>query len=270
MPAIGRLLQSLRTQFEEGSLSVDPRSSGTARQAFTSLHRIAYERLGELSRDGESEAMDLLDEVGVLCELGKNLVYTSGLEARHDNGRFSSYVRHFVGRVPLVVLPRDRDSTASRLGIESLQITLTRRGGDDGEDVTEEVSGMLRDRIAELLAITVHHSLGSQTLELASNQFDERARRLLALTVRRVENLVIDAAITGTKHTATIGEGGDQDVFLENPTSATPVLYHDLAGTGWQDRLRRRIAPHIAAVLENPSYTHTFEVLLMADSDGPT
>src|SRR5690606_18648979 len=94
-----------------------------------------------------------------------------------------------------------------------------------------------------------------------------RARRLQALTVRRVENLVIDAAIAGTPHAATIGEGADHDVFLENPTSARPVLYHDLTGDGWQDRIRRRIAPHLATVLENASYTHTFAIFLQADSD---
>ena len=127
-PAAEDLLRSLRIQLEKESLPVDVNTSGTARQAFTSLHRLVYDRLGELSGQGNNEAIAILDRVGLLCELGESLVYTSRSEARHDDGRFSSYVRFFVGRVPMVVLPRDREATASRLRIEPLRITLTRRG----------------------------------------------------------------------------------------------------------------------------------------------
>ncbi len=65
-----------------------------------------------------------------------------------------------------------------------------------------------------------------------------------------------------------MGEGSDQDVFLENPTAPAPVLYHDLHGDGWQDRLRRKIAPHLAAILENSAYAHTFALFLQAETDA--
>jgi hypothetical protein len=186
----------------------------------------------------------------VLCELGDGLVYRPSSEARHDDGRFSTYVRHFVGIVPFIVLPRDQEVRAARIGVPPFLVRLARRG-DDGQDVTDELRGLLADRIPELLAIVVNHSLGTQTLELTSLQFEQRARRLQALTVRQTGDLVIDASIDGSAFTVTLGEGSDQDVFLENPTSVAPVLFHDISGDGWQDRLRRKVAPHLATVLEN-------------------
>lgn len=268
LPAVGALLRDLRTKYESGTLVVDPVGSGSARQAFVGLHRLAYERLAELAGDDADEVAALLGDVGVLCEFGDGLVYRPPEEARHDDGRFSSYVRHFVGKVPLVVLPRDQDARAARIGVNPLLVHVTRRGGSDGEDVTDELRGMLADRIPELLAIVVHHGLGTQTLELSSVQFDERARRLQALSVRRVSDLVIDATVDCSTHSVTLGEGSDQDVFLENPTSTAPVLFHDLTGDGWQDRLRRKIAPHVAAVLQNTAYTHTFALFLQAETDA--
>lgn len=268
LAAVGSLLKRLRKGYEQRSLAVDPASSGSARQAFVGLHRLAYERMAELSNDAPEAVAEVFAEVGVLCDFGDGLVYRAPGEARHDDGRFSTYVRHFVGTVPFLVLPRDQEVRAARIGVPQFFVRLARRGGDDGEDVTDELRSLLADRIPELLAIVVNHSLGTQTLELSSLQFEERARRLQALTVRQTPDLVIDASIEGSSFSVTLGEGSDQDVFLENPTSPAPVLFHDLSGDGWQDRLRRKIAPHLAAILENSAYSHTFALFLQAETDA--
>ena len=264
------LLANLRREFESETLAVDPYSSGSARQAFIGLHRLAYRRLADWTPRSTDAATTGDGLTEVLCELGDQLTYRPVSTARHDDGRFSSYVRYFVGAVPFVVLPRDPEgaSTASRLGIEPFRVSLSRRGDDDGIDVTGDLREILGDRIPEVLAVLVHHGLGTQTLELSSVQFDERAQRLKALTVRQTTDLVIDAVVEGTDARATIGEGADQDLFLEHPTSSAPVLFHDLAGDGWQDRFRRKLAPYLAAVVENPAYAHTFALFLQAESDA--
>ena len=60
----------------------------------------------------------------------------------------------------------------------------------------------------------------------------------------------------------------NQDIFLEGPTSSAPVLFHDFAGENWKDHVRRRLAPHLAAILENAAYTATFALFLLADGDA--
>ena len=231
------------------------------------MHRLIYERLADLSSEHGDDVAEVLAEAGLLCELGDGLVYRAPGEARHDDGRFSAYARHFVGAVPFVVLPRDHEVRAARLGVQPFVVRLARRG-DDGEDVTDDLRGLISDRIPELLAIVVNHSLGTQTLELSSLQFEERARRLQAMTVRQTSDLVIDASIDDSAFKVTLGEGSDEDVFLENPTSTSPILFHDMSGEGWQDRLRRKIAPHLATVLENTAYSHTFALFLQAETDA--
>ncbi len=68
------LLQELRVRYESGSLVVDPTSSGSARQAFVGLHRLAYERLSELAGQSTGEVAEILGATGVLCDLGDGLV----------------------------------------------------------------------------------------------------------------------------------------------------------------------------------------------------
>ena len=118
------------------------------------------------------------------------------------------------------------------------------------------------------MAIVVHHSLGNQTLEVGSTQFEPRVHRLRALTVRYVRDLVVDASIPDEAHSVPLGEGTDQDVFVEGPTTPTPVLYHDLIGHDWVDRLRRKLAPHLANLLENTAYTHTIALFLQQETDA--
>ena len=256
------LLRNLRERYEQQRLPDHPRASGNTRQAFVGLHRLAYERLSELPSEA---AAGVLGRTGVLCEVGEGLEYRSPGEARHDDGSFATYVRHFVGRIPFAVLPRDRTSVASHLKIERFELALQRRTWDAGRDVTDDIRGFLGDRVHELLSIMVHHSLGGQTLDAHGEEFERRAARIRNLKVRHVEDLIIDIVVPGTDLGVTIGEGATHDLFLEGETSSSPVLYHDFAGDGWEDRLRRKIPPYLARVLANPAYSHTFAQFLQGD-----
>ncbi len=259
---VERLLLDLREQFEHGGLQEDPQTSSNARQAFIGLHRLAYERLSELPPEAATE---VVQRTGVLCEVGGSLEYWTPSEARHDDGSFSTYVRRFSGQVPLVVLPRDRGSIATHLRVARFQLALKRRTQEDGQDVTDDVREFLGDRIHELLAIMVHHSLGAQTLDAQGERFEERARRIRNLQVRQVRDLIIDVSVPDSGLSVTMGEGSTHDLFLEGETSPSPVLYHDFSGDGWEDRLRRKISPYLARVLGNPAYTHTFGEFLGGD-----
>jgi hypothetical protein len=261
------LLQGLRRGFEVGELPVKPGSSSGARQAFIGLHHRAYERLGELAL-GDEDAVAVLTRIGVLCDLGDRLAYSSPTDARHDDGRFAAYRRYFTGKVPFATLPRDRNHVATRLAVPAFVVSLDRRPSETSRDVTDELADLLSDRIPELLAIVVHHSLGTQTLELGSQQFEDRATRLQNLRVHQVDDLVIDAQVDGTDLTATIGEGSEHDLFLEGPTTSQPVLFHDLNGEDWKEVLRRKLAPHLAVLLENTAYTATLALFLLAEGDA--
>lgn len=263
-----RLLGWLHDRFEDDALPADPRLSGSARQAFIGVHRQAYERLADLASDPQKGTHVETRPSEVLCELGDDLAYVPVAESLHDDGRYSSYVRHFVGRVPFFVLPRDQQTRAARLGVPPFIVDLARRGADEGVDVTQDLHALLSDRVAELLAIVVHHSLGTQTLDINSGQFETRATRLKGLSVRQVPDLIIDARVRDSDIQLTIGEGSDQDLFLEASTSPAPVLYHDLSGLDWQERIRRKIGPHLAAVLENGAYAHTISLFLQQENDA--
>ena len=267
LEVLTKLLRRLRETFEHpDEAGIDPRSSSAARQAFIRLHGVAYERLAELA---PGQSADLIQQVGVLCELGDGLAFSPPQLARHDDGRFSTYVRHFLGLVPLIALPRDAQARVRRsLGVQPLEIRLTRRGEDEGTDVTSETRDFLSDRVPEVLAILVHHSLGTQTLELGSEIFNSRARRLRSMKVRKVRDLVIDASVEGTNRSVTLGEGASEELFLEGPTTQSPTLFHDFHGESWRDRLRLRISPYLALVAENSAYAHTFALFLQADSDA--
>ncbi len=262
-PELRTLLTEMKSRFDAGEIDL---SKSVDRRSFTSLHAMIYERLADLGAD---EARAVVADVGVLCNQGHRLVFAPAPEARHDDGSFSSYVRYFLDRVPLVVVPRERPRTADRLGVAGLTIELSRDDTDTGSDVTDELTGLLAERVPELLAILVHHSLGSQTLTIDSDAFRQRAQRLRRLTVRKVDDLVIRASVEGFDEHISLGARTTGDLFLEPATSSKPpVLFHDFDGDGWQDRLRRKIAPHLAAVLEANAYAHTFALFLQAEGDG--
>ena len=266
LDTLRRLLASLREQLEEGRLPADPRASSSARQALEGLHRRAYERLAVLAADQSDEVAATLEQVGVLCQIGDGLEHFPPAQARHDDGRHAAYVRHFTGTVPLVVLPRDASRIAATLQIPQFKVELQRRGDDDGRDVTGELTGLLGERIAELLAIMIHHSLGTQTLDLGSTEFEERSRRLRNLRVIQVDQRVIDAVAEGPDQQVTIGGGTEAELYLEGGQTSAPILYHDIAGDNWIEQLRRRLAPHLAVLLDNAAYTHTFALFLQADT----
>jgi len=268
LPRTEHLLATLRADFEAGALPVSPGSSSGARQAFAGLHRLAYERLDDFWESDRDAVNAAISRVGVLCDFGDSLGHAGPAEARHDDGTFASYRRYFTGRVPFVALPRDKGPVATRLGVPPFAVVEERRPTDKSIDVTDELGDLLDDRIPELLAIVAHHSLGTQTVELGSQQFEERARRLRNLRVVQVDDLIVDVRVEGTDETATIGEGSDQDLFLEGALSANPILYHDLTGETWKDALRRKLAPHLAKLLENPAYSATFALFLLAESDA--
>src|SRR5262249_38773343 len=157
---------------------------------------------------------------------------------------------------------------ARRLNIQPFEIKFVRRDHKAGTDVTDEVAPILGDRIVEFLAIVVNHSLGAQTLEIGSEQFQERARRLQQLRVVRIDELILDAEVVGTEIRASIGEQAGFDVFLDGPTTQQPVLYHDLQQDDWRERLRGKLGENVAALLENPAYSATFTLFLQKDSDA--
>ncbi len=256
---LGRLLRDLRAALESGALL-----SQGGRQAFVGLHRLAYARLSDLGEAGVA----VLAEVGVLCELDGSLVYRPSAEARHDDDRYATYRRYFTGVVPFVALARDKGAVARRLSLTPFEVTVRRRDADQGTEVTADLSDALAERLPELFAVLVHHSLGAQTLEPTSNEFDTRSRRLRALQVRQVDDLVLDVEAVGTGRTVVVGEGAVQDLFLDGATTLSPVLFHDFTGPDWPRRLRARLASPLAVLVENTAYTATFQLLLLAEDDA--
>ena len=206
------------------------------------------------------------DRIDVLCEVGDKLEYRTAGEVFHDNGSFASY-RHYFGSLPFAELAKEKVSVADYLGVQRFEVDLARRASSEPEDVTDEIPELLADRIPEFLAILVHHVLAGQTLDPDSADFRTRARRLRELRVMRVENLVIEARVKGTDASTTIGEHSEEELFLEGETTPNPVIYHDLKGDGWRDAFRRRLAPHIARIIERPDYADVFALFLLDDTD---
>lgn len=264
---VSELLTALRDGYLDQDLMPDPRRSKLATQAFVGLHRIAYDRLAVISVKSPDRVGAVLGDSSILCDIAGELEYKPLEQARHDDGRFSAYKRYFAA-IPFAVIPKERDVTARRLNIQPFEIKFVRRDRGAGTDVTDEITRLLGDRIVEFLAIVVNHSLGTQTLEIGSEQFQERARRLQRLRVVRVDELILDAEVVGTEIRASIGDQAGFDVFLDGPTTQQPVLYHDLREDGWKERLRGKLGENVAAILENPAYSATFTLFLQKDNDA--
>ena len=266
--SILRLLRRVGEQFEADALAPDPGASSSARTAFGSLHRQAYERLANLGasdeEDGDGATGD--GELLVLCEVGDALAYRKPAHAFHDNGSFASYRRYF-GAIPFADIPKEKGSVASYLGIEPFEVELDRRESGEPEDVTDEVNEFLADRVPEFLTILVYHVLAGQTLDPGKPEFATRARRLARLRVKRVDDLVIEARVKGSDAAVTIGEQSEDELFLEGPTTPNPVIYLDLNGDRWRESFRRRLGPLVARVLERPDYADIFTLFLLGDTD---
>jgi hypothetical protein len=275
--SILKLLDDLQGQFEAEGLTPNPLHSSSARRGFIALHRLAYERLGDFTAgwwsagatgDPEQigEAASVNGELDVLCEIGDTLGYRPATSVFHDDGSFASYRRYF-GQLPFAQLAKEKLPIAERLGVRRFEVDLHRRPTGEAADVTNEIAEFLANRIPELLAILVHHVLAGQTLDPDGPDFRTRARRLQQLRVAVVDDLVIEARVTGTDAAATIGEHSEGEVFLEGAASMNPILYHDLSGEGWRDALRRRLAPHLARIVERPDYADVFALFLLDDTD---
>ena len=257
------LLESLQMDYEAGDLPVDPRR-GSAKQAFIALHRQAYDRLAELVKTDEVDSPS--EEIEVLCGIGDSLEYRRAGEAFHDNGSFPQFSQYLGNSVALVQIEKPKRTVADALGVKHLDVEVARLDSGEAQDVTAELAEMLSERIPEFLSILVNHAVGGQTLDPTLPEFERRATRLKNLRVRRVDDLVIEAKIKGTRLVSKIGAGRDEELFLEGATTLEPVLYHDLGGDGWQERLRRKLAPHLARILERPDYADVFTVFLLAET----
>ncbi|MEJ7783769.1 MAG: DUF3883 domain-containing protein [Solirubrobacteraceae bacterium] len=266
--SILRLLRSVREEFDADVLAPDPGASGSARTAFGSLHRQAYERLANLAASDEEDGYGAADsgELLVLCEVGDALAYCKPAHAFHDNGSFASYRRYF-GGIPFADISKEKGSVASYLGVTPFEVELDRRESGEPEDVTDEVSEFLADRVPEFLTILVYHVLAGQTLDPGKPEFAARARRLARLRVKRVDDLVIEARVKRSDAAVTIGEHLEDELFLEDPTTPNPVIYLDLNGDRWRESFRRRLGPLIARVLERPDYADIFTLFLLGDTD---
>ena len=75
--------------------------------------------------------------------------------------------------------------------------------------------------------------------------------------MHKVDDLIVNATVKGSARGLSIGRGTKQDVFLDTTAPGRPVLYHDFDGNDWVDRLRRKVAPALAALVENPAYGAT-------------
>ena len=260
-------LDALRDSFIAGDVASDRRAGSIEGQAFAGLHRELYERLHSLaSRAGEERGHAMASLPSVLATVAQRLEFREVAECRHDNGRFAALKGHFLSMVPFVVLNRDQTAVAGTLGIPRFELEIARRPGGTETDVSDQLRPMIHDRAAEFLAVQAFHPLGSQALELGSEAFRERAERLAALKVVQLDNLVLDVRVEGTDINIAIGGERDQDMFLEAATTSQPVLYHDLAGDGWEQRFRQRVGTHLAVMLENSAYAATFRLLLQQDS----
>ena len=256
-----QLLAALRRDLEQAAIDF---TSGTTRQTFISLHRLICEALS-----ASDPAEHLPENFEVLCELGSRLVHRPRGECRHDDGKYVGYKGRFSGRVPFVILARDKQAVAAALSIPPFEVTVRRQDDDnegDGEDITGTLRDELTDRIPEILAVMVHHAGGTNPLDPTGDAFKERARRLSELRVRRLRNLTLDASVVGLPGVREIiGDRSQDESYLDTSRPGSPVIYHDFAGEDWRPRLRRRLAGHLAALTDvAAAYTDTFTLLLTA------
>ena len=154
---------------------------------------------------------------------------------------------------------------ADALGIPRFRLNLERLSGGRETDVTAQVRPYLHDRAAEILALQVFHPLGTQALQLDSRAFAERAEKLRRLEIMQVDDLVLRVAVIDTDLVREIGAGRDQDMYLDD-RAAPPRLFHDLQGVQWVDRFRAFAGPYVAALVDNPVYGATFQLLLQQET----
>ena len=258
---IYKTLRDMRKQFEQGKLPEDPNENHGARHTFIGIHRILWERLTKVLKDDESLASNIA-EIGLLAEIGSKLCYVKPKEARHDNGKFAYYKQHFIGQVPFVTLNREQDTIAKRLGVAPFNVKLSLNLANKKQDVTEQFLKEVLSYLPEIISLMVFYRIGGMPMELGGETFQNRVERLKNLKIIKSEEVIVKAGVDGSRITKTIGDGMPNNIYLHEPLSAKPILYHNIQGINWADELKRYFAPHLATILENPAYTDTFALLL--------
>jgi hypothetical protein len=264
VPRIERLLRALREQFEAGDIDAERRVGSFESQAFMGLHQRLYEQLA--TRDAAA-GRAALEKIGVLAGMGRSLTYRPRSECRQDDGTSSAFRRYFQSQLPFAAFTREQGPIADALGIERFRVKIERLGGGVETTVTGDVRAFVHDRAAAFLALQVFHPIGARALQLDGREFPLRAERLRRLEVVHVDDLVLRLTVDGTDLAKEIGAGRAEDMYLDLDR-APAVLYHDISGTRWEDRFRQLAGPYLAALLENPAYAATFQLLLQAESDG--
>ncbi len=254
-------LRDMRRQFEQGELPEDPNENPGARHTYIGIHRILWERLTKVLKDDESLASNIA-EIGLLAERGSKLCYVKPKEARHDNGKFAYYRQHFIGQVPFVTLNREQDTIAKRLGVAPFTVKLSLDLANKKQDVTEQFLNEVLSYLPEIMSLMVFYRIGGMSMELGGETFQNRVERLKNLKIIQSEEVIVKADVDGLRITKTIGDGISNNIYIHEPLSAKPILYHNIQSINWADELKRYFAPHLANLLENPAYTDTFALLL--------
>lgn len=263
---LATLLRELRRDYADDESRVLLEDRNRLR-AFNYLHRSIYRRLADLE-DGEGTAKDVLDDVGVLCTSANRLHYRHPDDSRYDNGKFSEHLRYFRSEVPLVELARtDEDQArATRLGILDFELRFSVEASDP-VDVSERMWQELDEYLPELAVLLVHHRAGRVTMDVGSEQFTERTRRLLNTTFQQVDSLVVQASVVGMEVTKQVEPTGEGSVHVDGPRSPRPTIVFDMHGSQWPRTLRTNLATHLAAILDSVPHADVFELLLRLDDE---
>jgi hypothetical protein len=253
---VAQALRALRERHERGPLWRDERDRAPSRQAFVAAHVRLYELLRDRPRD---QVAAIADSVGVLTEVGTRLEWVKPAHARHDHGRFTAYRRHFAGQLAFLAVPRQATWLADTLGVPRFEVTLTRVRTEGEEAEEPSTPGWLADALPELLALLAFVHVGGDPITVGSVQFLLRARRLAALRIGWVSDLIQQVSVVGRDDLKkTIGESTAGEVFLDGATSAAPVLVHDHERSDAGERLRVHLGAVVGAILESPGHADTF------------
>lgn len=249
---VSEALRLLRERYEQGALWRTESDRPNARQAFVASHVRLYELL--IAHPPERVSA-VLAEIGVLADNGAQLVWVKPTDARHDDGSFASYRRHFLGQIPFLVVPRRETGLANALGVPRFSVTLSRVPIEGEQSEAPTPPRWLADAMPELLAILLFVPVSGQPLTVGSTQFSTRARRLAALRISWVSDLVQQVSVVGRPDLSRkVGEATAGEVFLDGATTTQPVLFHDHDRATAEDQLRLQWGAVVATILESAAH----------------
>ncbi len=264
---LGQLLGRLKLDHKAHALPIDMKAA-SARQAFFGLHRMLYLFL---ARSGAA-AREVLERHGVLTRSGSALVWSPPEQALFDDGQFSQLRRHFVGRVCFSPLRVGDEEAARVLGLPAFRVQSRMEPVAGKENQSHIVADFLDEqRLAELMSLLVHVSLGGRTLDSHGADFRTRSQRLRALEVYRVPDVVLThwVEVAGQHVEVIVGEGADKDHYLDWSGGKSALLYHDFQGEEWfRDHVRRRLGEVVSRLVENPSFQDTFTLFFQEEGEG--